>query len=130
MIRIEEYSVDEVFDAMDSQRGKRAFLPDGREFKRTSQRMQMFRQCGVDCVTCGIQGNVFILETHRADVTPHLNLYAVMGNEMVLMTKDHIFPRSMGGANTLDNYQTMCQPCNGAKSNTIFEGAEILGALR
>lgn len=33
----------------------------------------------------------------------------------VLMTKDHIIPKSKGGANDISNYQTMCKRCNEAK---------------
>ncbi len=62
--------------------------------------------------------------------TPHLNLYHVQEEEekgewknlakdgMVLMTKDHIIPRSKGGPTTLENLQTMCSICNGKKGNT------------
>jgi 5-methylcytosine-specific restriction endonuclease McrA len=30
---------------------------------------------------------------------------------------DHILPRSKGGKDTLDNLQTLCQPCNLGKGN-------------
>lgn len=33
----------------------------------------------------------------------------------VLMTKDHVIPKSKGGANDISNYQTMCKRCNEAK---------------
>ena len=35
------------------------------------------------------------------------------------MTKDHIHPRSKGGANALDNYDPMCSPCNGKKADKV-----------
>lgn len=37
----------------------------------------------------------------------------------MLFTKDHIHPRSKGGANSLKNYQPMCSPCNGAKADSL-----------
>ncbi len=37
------------------------------------------------------------------------------------LTVDHILPRSMGGASSLENFQTMCQPCNCAKGATIVD---------
>lgn len=35
----------------------------------------------------------------------------------VILHVDHIVPRSKGGADTLDNYQTLCSECNAGKSN-------------
>ena len=35
----------------------------------------------------------------------------------VLITKDHIIPKSKGGKDKLDNYQTMCVRCNKRKGN-------------
>jgi 5-methylcytosine-specific restriction endonuclease McrA len=37
---------------------------------------------------------------------------------LVLMTQDHIMPRSKGGANRLENLQTMCCVCNNRKGNS------------
>ena len=33
------------------------------------------------------------------------------------MTKDHIIPKSKGGKDILDNFQTMCFECNTKKGN-------------
>lgn len=116
MIRMSVYSIDTVAAAMDN----KGVLEDGAKFKPNSHRMQLFFTNGFDCVTCGIAGAFFALETHHSHVKPHLNLYAVnaSGNE-ILMTKDHIIPRSKGGANELQNYQTMCSPCNMKKSDKL-----------
>jgi len=38
----------------------------------------------------------------------------------VLMTHDHIVPRSKGGKNHISNVQTMCAPCNSKKGNGDF----------
>ena len=49
-----------------------------------------------------------------------MNLYAINEKgEEVLMTKDHIEPKSLGGKNSLNNYQTMCTICNCEKGSKI-----------
>ena len=37
------------------------------------------------------------------------------------MTKDHTMPKSKGGADHLDNLETMCDQCNHKKGSTIKE---------
>ena len=51
---------------------------------------------------------------------PHLNLYGRMRNgRLILMTRDHIFPRSKGGGEDISNQQTMCATCNNRKADSI-----------
>jgi len=92
---------------------------DGDEIKMSSQRLYVFKEKGCDCVTCGIKGAFFAKEKHSEyDRNYHFNLYALDedGNE-VLMTKDHIIPRSKGGLDVIENYQPMCTRCNEKKGN-------------
>lgn len=94
---------------------------DGDLIKPNSQRYQTFFTKGCNCVVCGIKGSFFAKERiFGSNEVYHLNLYAIdtNGNE-VLMTKDHIIPKSKGGRNTIDNYQTMCCKCNFEKGNQL-----------
>lgn len=110
------YSVEAVFEPL-FKGEKHLRLEDGRQLKITSSRIRLFFLKGVVCCRCGIEGSEFRLESHTTEA-PHLNLYAVREDgTRVLMTKDHIYPKSLGGPNHMDNYQTMCQPCNGKKGN-------------
>lgn len=34
-------------------------------------------------------------------------------------TLDHIYPKSLGGSNTFDNFQIMCGTCNSLKGSTV-----------
>lgn len=93
---------------------------DGDIIKGNSQRYQTFFTKGIKCVCCGIEGKYFAKEKVSRDKSYHLNLYAVDENgKEVLMTKDHILPKSKGGQDHIDNYQTMCVNCNVAKGNDL-----------
>ncbi len=122
MIQYGAYTPATIFAAKHEEQIKgRHPLPDGKLF-RYSDRIVLFETKGLACVTCGIEGSVFLLEAHEEGVTPHVNLYAVTeAGEFVIMTKDHILPKSKGGKDALENYDTMCGPCNWAKGNT-YEG--------
>lgn len=76
------------------------------------------------CVTCGLEGVIWMLQSHgplnpKNESRPHLNLYADTKGGWRLMTQDHIFPKSKGGSNELDNLQTMCSACNQTKADKV-----------
>lgn len=85
--------------------------------KMNSLRYQLFATKGVCCVSCGLQGQYFAKEKHSHDKSFHLNLYGIKDGVETLLTKDHIKPKSLGGADNLNNLQTMCKVCNELKSN-------------
>ena len=125
LLRKETYSIEEVRNKVkdvlfekDKRLAKVDF--DGDLIKGNSQRYQTFFTKGCKCVVCGIEGKYFAKERHLQDKSYHLNLYAVddNGNE-ILITKDHIIPRSKGGIDDISNYQTMCKLCNEAKGNKL-----------
>jgi len=99
------------------------------EAKTSSYRLELFRQ-NPRCVSCHRIGTLWMLEAHHRGEPPHLNLYHVEDGEvkewknlsrdgLVMMTKDHIIPKSRGGLTTISNLQTMCSICNGKKGNTL-----------
>lgn len=92
----------------------------GEKIHALSDRYKTFFTKGYKCSCCGIEGKYFALEKDENSKRYHLNLYAVKddGTE-VLMTKDHIIPKSKGGTNHIENYQTMCQECNVNKGNKL-----------
>lgn len=97
----------------------------GHSVKMWSKRYENFAVNGTQCVHCGVKGKYFRLECNGSDHLGgrnnwHFNLYALdkEGNE-VLMTKDHIIPKSKGGSNGIRNLQPMCCHCNSKKSDVL-----------
>lgn len=119
------FDPDEVFPFITSDEERRDYFVDDECFsvRMNSQRYFIFQACP-SCVSCGITGNKFVLEQNPNDKSPHFNFYAVNSHSMILMTKDHIHPRSHGGENRHSNYQTMCSVCNNLKGsfNLKIEG--------
>lgn len=84
-----------------------------------SQRYFVFAK-SLRCVECGLRGQAMILNTNANGQHPdqaHFNLYGLDGDRLVMLTKDHLRPKSKGGSDRLDNYVTMCDHCNGKKGN-------------
>lgn len=131
LIRKSTYSIEEVHDKVkdvlfekDKRLAKVDF--DGDLIKGNSQRYQTFFTKGCKCVVCGIEGKFFAKEKFADQSTYHLNLYAVDDNgDEILMTKDHIIPRSKGGIDDISNYQTMCKICNESKGNKLIGNSVV-----
>lgn len=83
--------------------------------------LRMAKKLGLrgDCVeeNCHLCYRSFMQVESRE--RPHFNLYSYDGDEFVMMTQDHIIPKSKGGKDQLSNLQTMCKLCNNEKGNSI-----------
>lgn len=115
------YKLEEVlpYVKMSGRKEKKDF--DGDEIKITSDRLRTFKAKGTKCVCCGLEGNYFKKDKNDKDKMYHFNLYGVKDGEPILMTKDHIIPKSKGGKNYIDNYQPMCEECNKKKGTKSME---------
>lgn len=115
------YAPNEVLPLITREMTRRNYAgDDGRVWsvRMNSHRYWTFRKSGLSCVVCGLAGSVMSLErTAGSRGRPHFNLYALSGEKHILMTKDHIEPKSEGGPDAPRNFQTMCTVCNGLKSN-------------
>jgi len=114
------YTIEEVLSKinnLDNQNDQINF--DGDLIHMSSDRYHTFAEKGLKCVRCGIEGSFFAKESNDLPKY-HFNLYAIdTDGKEVLMTKDHILPRSKGGKNEINNYQTMCTICNRKKGDTL-----------
>lgn len=142
-----KFEIDEVIPFINSPGRKCYYIPDsiteedGTEYiighkqfvvKINSFRYKIFEK-NLDCYNCGIVGSFFYLQQHKkmnrhtADNVAHFNLYAedklnINGGNIILMTQDHLIPKSKGGQDTLQNLKTMCFLCNHDKADNINYG--------
>lgn len=123
-------------EAVLSQLGNAWAMFDGDIIPVISLRYQIFARSLV-CVSCGLEGKYFAKERSAKKLkdgsgfkatakTWHFNLYAVRADgREILMTKDHVLPRSKGGPDSLENLQTMCAPCNCWKQDSRHYQARL-----
>ena len=98
----------------------------GQQVKLSSLRLLTFVVHGTECVDCGVKAAFFAMERHAIDENYHLNLWAIRENgQQVLMTHDHILARSLGGADSITNTQTMCMDCNFEKGKIEHKLKEL-----
>lgn len=123
---IKEYDLEDIFSQVSADDRKKSFKVGDVVYKvkMNSDRYFLFRK-NRNCVVCNLEGTKMILDLD-VNNSSHFNLYGVENNKLILMTKDHILPKSKGGKDNLSNYQTMCCICNNLKSNYDLCLNEIL----
>lgn len=125
-ISVAKFQIDEIFELIKSFKNRQSenrkekgrIEYKGFNFNVKSLRLDTFHEKGLICATCSNTGAYFSLETQVGDqAKPHLNLYTIDG---ILMTKDHILPKSKGGKDHISNMQTMCYYCNQKKGDSVL----------
>ena len=127
MVRhLAEFKIDDVLPFRTKKRDKHEYEVNGKVYwvNMDSQRYHLFAKSRV-CACCGLVGTRMFLDTHPGAENPHFNLYAERNGDLVLMTKDHIVPRSKNGKNTLGNMQVLCSECNSLKRAHSVSLAEL-----
>lgn len=112
-----EFQVEDVIPYI-AATGQREYIANDQKYivRMNSQRYFVFRD-NLSCVACGLVGTKMILEQHPGDKTAHFNLYGEENGDFVMMTKDHIRAKSVGGEDRHSNFQTMCAICNNIKAH-------------
>src|SRR5208337_2870811 len=114
---VNKYGVQEMLEWLKQAKKPFDYLPGGFKVHTHSARLRLFRQSQT-CVACGTRATHFQLEWPNGQGIPHLNMYTTNKHgKTVLMTRDHIEPKSLGGGNGLANSQVMCSKCNSLKGN-------------
>jgi hypothetical protein len=117
-LRLAEFAIEDFLPYISREEKKREYKVGDKtyEVRMDSSRYFVFRE-NLCCSACGLQGVKFCLELSPSDKNPHFNLYAIENGRFILMTKDHMHPKSYGGIDIHSNYQTMCAICNNLKGS-------------
>lgn len=120
-IKLAEYPYEEILSLLNTNEKSIQFKVKKKTYqvRLSSDRYDLFKKTNV-CASCGITGNKFILMSNIDSIDRnicHLDLYGEESGRLVLMTKDHIIPKSKGGKNEESNYQCLCTYCNNLKSH-------------
>ena len=113
--RIKEFTVEELLPY--TGRDKPKIVYEDYSARTDTRTLQCFAEHGIECYLCGLKGEFFVMEKNLRTEQIYLHLYGVdTDDEVIMMTKDHIVPKSRYGPNTLDNLRTMCERCNNVLS--------------
>jgi hypothetical protein len=71
------------------------------------------------CWECGCTADRWVADGESGGRQPVLNLFAMRHGRLVMMTRDHIIPRSLGGKDLVENLRPACSPCNGKRGSRL-----------
>lgn len=118
-----EVTLEEGFEVLDNPRLKQKI--DGRRVSSPSG-VALWKHCKenykpLKCWECGVEADRFIVKHHPKDMEkpPVLELFAHTGKSLVMMTRDHIIPKSLGGVGDVANLRPGCEKCNGSRKSTM-----------
>jgi hypothetical protein len=124
MIRIKQFALSDILPFIGEP--YHIFRAKGQRYrvKMRDSRMMLFSESQF-CAACFVKGDHFWLE-HSGCFPPHFNLYAINHcGHPVMLTLDHIIPRSRGGTKHPSNIQLLCTRCNQVKKNNPLSVEEI-----
>lgn len=100
--------------------GGRITFEDGTQIGTGSPRMTLlWERKELICSICGIAAGFAAIEAHLdTPEAKHLNFYSYdFSGKEVMLTWDHVIPKSKSGTNFQNNAQCLCEICNGMKGN-------------
>lgn len=77
----------------------------------------------IRCFNCFCKADRWILDRGKTDMvgSPVLNLYGTRRGKMVLINRDHIIPKSLGGVDAVQNLRAACDVCNMKRGNKLTD---------
>lgn len=121
-IYYKELSIEEGFEVLEKTKYDR--LVGGRQVSQCSgwNLFQTFKGKPITCWCCGCAADRWVADKGpKHNGNPVLNLFGMRGDKLVMMNRDHIIPKSLGGVDVNENLRPACEVCNGARGNTLTE---------
>ena len=95
-------------------------------------KMRLFKR-QPECAACKAKADHFWIESNgkggwgkNGQYNWHMNLYGINHHgHPVMLTLDHIKPRSKGGTRSDSNIQVLCRQCNNLKGNTKMSPVQV-----
>jgi len=116
-----ELSLEEGFDVLSKDKESR--LVRGKRVSACSgiRLFESLRGRPIRCWECGAQADRWIAEKGQRDLygAPVLNLYGLRDGKLVMINRDHIIPKSLGGVDDIANLRPACEVCNGSRGNEV-----------
>ena len=113
-------SVDDVLTIIRNDRHNNNMQFDGMHYDPYESRYSLFLEKGYECTKCGLAANIACFEknNHTKKGKWHWNFYhRKKSGKEIMLTRDHIKPKSYGGNDKIENVQPMCEYCNSRKGN-------------
>jgi hypothetical protein len=120
LIFYKQLSIEEGFEVLEQTKFDR--LVGGRQVSQCSgwNLFKNFKGKPIRCWHCGCEADRWIADRGpKHQGSPVLNLYGMRYGELVLMNRDHIIPKSLGGVDDVANLRPACEVCNGDRGNTL-----------
>lgn len=123
-----KYKLDEIKNCL-----KQSKLPDElvfheKDYKDSLRRMNILNDLmardGNKCLHCGKEPTTYALGKDVANRW-HMDLYSEESGGLLMYTIDHVFPKSKGGEDTLDNFQILCKVCNEDKGDDLTNEPKV-----
>ena len=123
LIYYSRVDLDQGFKVMEEPKGSRLVCGKSVSLPSGAKLFQHMRSSGtpMKCWSCGVEASCFIVNKGSNDrVGPAvLDFFAETRDGPVLMTRDHIIPKSYGGVNEVANLRIGCGPCNHTRGNEL-----------
>lgn len=120
------YTIENIFETLKNNQIPDEIIYHEKDYKDSLKRATIIKDLinrdGLKCVYCGKKPEYFALAKDNANRW-HIDLYSNQNSDHYMYTIDHIYPKSKGGKNSIENYQLLCKVCNEQKGDKI-EGEE------